>query len=149
MKYSPTWDYYFLHISEAVARKSKDPSTRVGAVIVGQDNEIVSTGYNGFPRGITDSSERLEDRPTKYKYIVHAEANAIYNAVRGGRATRDCCIYVAGLPPCHECAKAIIQAGIVRVVHYDGFVPDSWMASVEFGQGILNEARIGVVCLKQ
>lgn len=138
----PGWDAYFLAIAALVAERSKDPSTKVGAVIVGPDHEIRSTGYNGFPRGIDDSPARLADRPTRYSFTVHAEPNAIFNAVRVGTSTRNCTLYVAGLPPCHECVKAIIQAGIVRVVHFDKAVPERWQASIERGRTLLSEANI-------
>jgi dCMP deaminase len=111
----PGWDEYYLNICKVVASRSKDPNTHVGCVIVGPSHEIRSTGYNSFPRGIRDNvPERLE-RPTKYLWIEHAERNAICNAARAGTATEGCTIYVE-IMPCMDCARAIVQAGIVAVV---------------------------------
>jgi|688.fasta_scaffold119457_3 dCMP deaminase len=125
-----------------VATRSKDPSTHVGAIIVGPDNEIRATGYNGFPRGIQDSDARLVDRQSRLDFTVHAEPNAIFNAVRIGTSTRGCTLYVAGLPPCHECAKAMIQAGIIRVVYKSDDVPERWASSVALGALLLTEAGV-------
>ncbi len=118
-----SWDEYFMGIAALTARRSKDPSTQVGACIVSQDNIIMSTGYNGMPKGCSDD-EFPWDRDgeqTKYPYVVHAELNAILNA--NGRDLRGSRIYVA-LFPCNECAKAIIQSGVREVVYlsdkYDG-----------------------------
>lgn len=109
------WDVRFLEVAKVVSSWSKDPSTQVGAVIVDPlTRMIVSTGYNGFPRGVEDTPERLNHRPTKYALVVHAEANAILNAsVRPS----DCTLYVT-LAPCSECAKLIIQSGLTRVVTF-------------------------------
>ncbi|AAT69506.1 deoxycytidylate deaminase [Alphaproteobacteria phage PhiJL001] len=109
------WDRDYLKLAEFWANlKSKDPSTKVGAVVVSEDNRVVGMGYNGFPVGVEDSRERLEDRPTKYMYVVHAEPNAILTAglqAKGG--TLYCTLF-----PCNECAKLIIQSGIRRVVSW-------------------------------
>ena len=110
------WDEYFMGVAMLAARRSKDPSTQVGACIVSQDNIIISTGYNGMPKGCSDD-EFPWDRTgedTKYPYVVHAELNAILNA--SGRDLRGSRIYVA-LFPCNECAKALIQSGVKRVVY--------------------------------
>ena len=111
-----TWDEYFMGVAMLAARRSKDPNTQVGACIVSPDNIIISTGYNGLPNGCSDDEypwER-EGEETKYPYVVHAELNAILNA--NGRDLRGSRLYVA-LFPCNECAKAIIQAGIRKVVY--------------------------------
>ena len=110
------WDEYFMGVAMLAARRSKDPNTQVGACIVSQANIIISTGYNGMPKGCSDD-EFPWDRTgedTKYPYVVHAELNAILNA--SGRDLRGSRIYVA-LFPCNECAKAIIQSGI-REIYY-------------------------------
>lgn len=111
-----SWDEYFMGISLLAAHRSKDPNTQVGACIVSEDNIILSTGYNGMPKGCSD-----DDYPwvrdgveTKYPYVVHAELNAILNS--GGRDLNNSKIYVA-LFPCNECAKAIIQSGIKEVIY--------------------------------
>lgn len=111
-----SWDEYFMGVALLAAKRSKDPNTQVGACIVSGDNIILSTGYNGFPAGCSDDDypwER-EGEATKYPYVVHAELNAILNA--GGRSLRGARIYV-DLFPCNECAKAIIQSGIVEVIY--------------------------------
>jgi dCMP deaminase len=111
----PSWDQYYLALADAVATRSKDPNTKFGTIIVGPNHEIRSTGYNSFPRGIRDDvPERLE-RPAKYKWIEHAERNAIYNAARAGTSTEGCTVYQQVLP-CMDCARAIVQAGIREVV---------------------------------
>ena len=111
-----SWDEYFMGIAILAAKRSKDPSTQVGACIVSEDNIIMSTGYNGMPKGCSDDEvpwER-EGEQTKYAYVVHAELNAILNA--NGRDLRNSRVYVA-LFPCNECAKAIIQSGVKEVVY--------------------------------
>ena len=114
-----SWDEYFMGIAMLAACRSKDPNTQVGACIVSQDNIIISTGYNGMPKGCSDDvfpwdrSAQIEN-DTKYPYVVHAELNAILNA--NGRDLRGSRIYVA-LFPCNECAKAIIQSGVKEVLY--------------------------------
>lgn len=113
-----TWDEYFMGVALLAAMRSKDPNTQVGACIVDGENRILSTGYNGFPSGCSDDEFPWEREggfaETKYPFVVHAELNAILNA-RGKNLT-DSKIYVA-LFPCHECAKAIIQAGIKEIIY--------------------------------
>lgn len=111
----PNWDEYYLDICKVVGRRSKDPNTQLGCIIVGPAHEIRSTGYNSFPRGINDNVPERRERPTKYLWIEHAERNAICNAARAGTATDKCTIYVE-IMPCMDCARAIVQAGIVEVV---------------------------------
>ena len=111
-----SWDEYFMGIAMLAAKRSKDPSTQVGACIVSQDNIIISTGYNGMPTGCSDDvfPWDREGADTKYPYVVHAELNAVLNA--NGRDLRGSRIYVA-LFPCNECAKAIIQSGVKEVIY--------------------------------
>ena len=114
-----SWDEYFMGIAMLTARRSKDPNTQVGACIVSDDNIIISTGYNGMPKGCSDDvfpwdRKGENEAETKYPYVVHAELNAILNA--SGRDLRGSRIYVA-LFPCNECAKAIIQSGVKEVVY--------------------------------
>lgn len=109
------WDKYFLNIAENVKLKSKDIRTQIGAVIVGKDNEIVSTGYNSFPRGINDNVEERQVRPEKYYWIEHAERNAIYNAARIGVSLRDTTMYLTCGIPCSDCTKGIISSGIKKI----------------------------------
>ncbi len=114
-----SWDEYFMGVALLAAERSKDPSTQVGACIVDEQDRILSTGYNGFPYGCTDSEypwERSAEQSndTKYPFVVHAELNAILN--NRGKNLAGSRIYVA-LFPCNECAKAIIQSGITEVVY--------------------------------
>lgn len=106
------WDKYFMGMAEYVSSISKDPSTKVGAVIVREDRTVESMGYNGFPRGVMDQIDRYANRERKYMMVVHAEANAILGA-RGSVAGMT--LY-STLFPCCECAKLIIQSGIKEVV---------------------------------
>ena len=119
-----SWDDYFMGLAHLSALRSKDPNTQVGACIVDEDHKVVSIGYNGMPRGCNDL-EYPWDREggfldTKYAFVVHAELNAILNSER---SVKDCAIYVS-LFPCNECAKAIIQSGIKKIIYesdkYDG-----------------------------
>ena len=111
-----SWDEYFMGVAKLAGMRSKDPGTQVGACIVGQDNKILSMGYNGFPIGCSDDEFPWERQgeETKYPYVVHAELNAILNS--GGRVLKGAKLYVA-LFPCNECAKAIIQSGIREIIY--------------------------------
>ena len=113
-----SWDEYFMGVAKLAGMRSKDPGTQVGACIVGQDNKILSMGYNGFPIGCSDDEfpwEREGDTlKTKYPYVRHSELNAILN-YRGG-SLAGAKLYVT-LFPCNECAKAIIQSGIREVIY--------------------------------
>jgi dCMP deaminase len=109
------WDEYFVEMLEVVKIKSKDPNTKVAAIIVGPNNEIRSTGYNGFPRGFNDTDNTKWVKPQKYYFVEHAERNSIYNAARVGTSTENCRIYVSHFP-CVDCARAIIQSGIKEVI---------------------------------
>ena len=111
------WIKRFMHLTSEIAKWSKDPSRKIGAIIVGNYKQIISQGYNGFPRGVNDSDERYQDRETKYKFVVHAEMNAILNALYNGSSVKGSTIFVSGLPVCNECAKAIIQSGIKEVIY--------------------------------
>lgn len=112
-----TWDEYFMGLAHLSALRSKDPNTQVGAAIVDENHRVVSVGYNGFPTGVSDDefpwSREGDVLTSKYAFVVHAELNAILNSQR---SVRDCTIYVS-LFPCNECAKAIIQSGIKKIVY--------------------------------
>lgn len=110
-----TWPEYYLAIAESVKLKSKDIRTQIGAVIVGSDKQIVSTGYNSFPRNIVDNNEDRQVRPEKYFWMEHAERNAIYNAALNGVSTKGTSIYLTCGIPCSDCARGIINAGIKKV----------------------------------
>ncbi len=133
------WDEYFMGVAILASKRSKDPNTQVGACIVGADNIIISTGYNGFPYGCSDDEfpwER-EGSDTKYNYVVHAELNAILNAQ--GKNLKGARLYV-DLFPCNECAKAIIQSGISELVYLYNKYPDS--AATLASQRMLRSAGI-------
>lgn len=115
-KVNSKWDTRFMKLAREISTWSKDPSSKIGAVIVNDDRRILSTGYNGFPKGIEDTEERLNDREQKYPRIVHAEMNALMAALHSGVSVKDATIYVYGLPVCPECTKSIISAGIKRIV---------------------------------
>lgn len=108
------WDQRFFDLAGYIADWSKDPSTKVGSVVVDpKTRRIISTGFNGFPAGVEDTHDRLENRAIKYEMVVHAEQNAL---VWAGARAQGCTLYVTPLPPCARCAVVIIQAGIARVV---------------------------------
>ncbi len=131
------WDARYLDLAQHVAGWSRDPSTQVGAVVVRPDKTIASMGFNGLPRGVCDTSERLNDRDTKLSMTLHAEQNAILSAHE--RLT-DCTVYVWPMPPCSHCAAVLIQAGIKRVV-----APSPqrrWVESCLLGREMLREAGV-------
>ena len=124
---------------------SKDPSVKVGAIAINpKTRQILSGGYNGFPRGIADTNERLVDRPTKYKYVVHAEANMIYNATYTGVSLNGSHVYIYGLPICSECAKAIIQVGVEKIFILENDLDKSvvWKESWELTKEMFNESGV-------
>lgn len=132
----------FLELAKLVATWSKDPSTKVGAIVVDDQRRVVGLGYNGFPRRVADTDARLDNRPVKYAYMVHAESNALMNAAR----TQGCTLYVT-FPPCNECAKQIIQLGIRRVVYWldrDDPRMKEWSVVGEFAKDMLREAGVQV-----
>ena len=139
---TPTkWDRRFLDLSQHLSSWSKDPSTQVGAVIVDQDRRIISTGYNGFPRGVDDIDERLTTRAIKYEMIVHAEVNAILFATQSLKGST---LYTWPFMPCSRCAGIVIQSGITRVVapHCDN---PRWADSFELTRRMFNESRVELI----
>jgi len=138
---SNKWDIRFLEMAKQVSTWSKDPSRQIGAIAV-DDRTVVAQGYNGFPRGIQDTDKRLDDRQIKYKFVVHAEMNVIYNATYNGVSLDGCSLYVWGLPVCSECAKGIIQTGITRVIMPIQEIPEHWVESWTLTQILLNEAGV-------
>ena len=136
------WDRRFLRLAGHLATWSKDPSTKVGCVIVGPDREIRSTGFNGFPRGIEDTSERLSNRELKYPLICHAEENAIMHAARIGVSLQGCRAYVTW-PPCTRCARSLLQAGVAEVVYPAGLeIPERWCEDFELSCAMFDEAGV-------
>lgn len=144
------WTEYFIGIAQAVKEKSKDPSTKIGAVIVGKDKEIVSTGYNSFPRGLNDEVPERFERPEKYSWFEHAERNSIYNAARIGVSTKDCTIYLTCGLPCIDCARAIVNSGIRKIVCKKGesithgLKGDHWKENISKSQKLLVECDIDI-----
>jgi dCMP deaminase len=106
------WTEYFLEMAEVVKLKSKDQSTQIGAVVVGEGRNVLSTGYNSFPRGLDDSLQERQERPEKYFWIEHAERNAIYNAALEGVSLKNSTIYLTSGLPCMDCARGIVNSGI-------------------------------------
>lgn len=142
---TPGWDEYFMKMVDLVKTKSKDRSTQVGAVIVKENRIPIAMGYNGFPRGVNDNIDRHHERPVKYFYTEHAERNAIYAAARNGICLMGSTMYVSGLP-CADCARAIIQSGILEIV-----VPDrlfegkgDWKETCSVGLEMMKEARVKI-----
>ena len=137
------WDTYFLQIADTVRRKSKDPSTKVGAVIV-RDHRILATGFNGFARGIDETDLSRWERPEKYLRVVHAERNAIYNAAREGTMLLGSTLYLFGMElPCIDCANGIIQAGIIRIVGRKYKRTSSrWVDNLQVSEELLAEACV-------
>lgn len=152
-----TWHRYLMEMALLSARKSSDDSMGVGCVIVGPDNEVRATGYNGLPRGVEYTPER-RGRPAKYAWTEHAERNAIYNAARVGTPLLGCTAYIActdlvrgGCVPCAECCRALIQTGIREIVEFYVGRPDSagrpWAAALDDSLAMLDEAGVVLTLL--
>ena len=150
-----TWDEYSMGMARRAGARSKDRSTKVGAVAVGPDKEIKLTAYKGFARGVADDVEARHRRPAKYLWTAHGEENIISTAARVGVSLRGCSIYVVcepePLPPCAPCARMMIQAGIVKVVYERAKQPDNpkilarWSRSCKVALEMLAEAGVVVV----
>lgn len=136
------WDRFGMRIAHEVSTQSKDPSTKVGCYIADELHEPVSFGFNGFPRGIKDD-ERLDDRATKYRMVIHAEANAILKA--HGRLD-GCTAFIYPFRPCSQCAAFLIQMGIERVVA-PAFEKEQWSADFEIADGLFREAHVDMLLL--
>ena len=134
----------FVPMVQELAQLSKDPSTKVGAAIFGPGMEIRATGWNGFPRGVHDTPERLNDRPTKYLYVAHAEFNAVMNAARSGVSTDGCSLLVTALHPCNICAMAVIQSGIKTVYAPLPKDDERWADKFEIAATMFREAGVVV-----
>lgn len=160
------WHDYYFSMCDCVAQKSKDRSIKVGCIVHGPDHEIRSTGYNGFIRGFIDDSSdpRIEsvygiaepderrkfldaryERPLKYRLTEHSERNAFYNAARMGISMKGCTLYVNSLPPCCDCARGIVQCGIVEVHCKYGQVPDRWKEDTDMALDMLRECGVPVI----
>lgn len=135
------WNKKFIGLASEIASWSKDPSSKVGAVITRPNNTIVSLGYNGFPRGVNDDPSRYNDRETKLKYVCHAEANAIIN---GREDLTGYTIFSYPLHPCCDCAKLIINSGIKKVVTTKPVGINRYKESFEAASNMFKEAEIEV-----
>lgn len=140
-----------MKLAREISTWSKDPSTKIGAVIVNDERRILATGYNGFPRGIEDTDERLKDREQKYPLIVHGEMNALMNALYSGVSVKDATLYVWGLPICAECTKNVIQSGIKRVVvPFPEHAPEKWQKQWnELSKPMYEEAGVSITCMHE
>ena len=135
------WDKRWLEIAENISTWSKDPSTQIAAIAV-KDKRLIATGYNGFPRNIEDLDDRWNNREEKYKYVVHAEMNCIYNANYHNQSLKGATMYVVGLPVCHECAKGLIQVGVKRIVTPQQDIPEKWQKSCRSAHLFFEEVGI-------
>ena len=137
------WGDRYIHLAKEISTWSKDPSTKVGAVVIGNNGEVLSQGYNGFPRSIKDTPQRLKDREKKYNLVVHAEMNAIYNASLNGVSLKGSTLYVYGLPICNECAKGVIQVGIDKVIATrPSDYNKEWDESIKDAKALFKEAEV-------
>lgn len=141
-----SWDRKFIHLAEQISCWSKDPNTAVGCVVVGPDREIRSTGYNGVPRGVVDKESRYE-RPEKYLWVEHAERNAIFHAARTGTSLKGCTLYTTHYPCC-DCARAIVQSGIAKVVVNDSpnMSCPTWGESFRAASQMFVESGVQLIC---
>jgi len=137
------WDLRFLELARHVSAWSLDPSTKVGAVIVDKKNRVLSLGYNGFPRGVKDTPERLNDREVKYSMVIHGEINALLFATQPLEGTT---LFLWPFLSCSKCTAIIINAGIKRVVAPLSFNP-RWEKSIELSQTLYHEAGVQVVLI--
>ena len=131
------WDIRFLDLAKLVSTWSKDPSTKIGAVITDSNNKIISLGYNGFPKKLADD-HRLDDRETKYKMIIHGEMNAILSA---NRSLDGCSLYTYPFMPCPRCASMVIQTGINRIISYKN-TNERWEEEFKLSLSLFKEAKV-------
>jgi dCMP deaminase len=135
-------DEYYMGLATAAGAASKDRSVKMGCVFVGPDGEVRATGYNGFPRRIDDNVESRHERPEKYFWTEHAERNAIYNAARAGIALKGCSVFVPWFP-CMDCARALVQVGVVGMVAVKPDLDDpKWGADFRRVLVLLEEAGV-------
>ena len=138
------WDLRLLGLAKHVAQWSKDPSTQVGAVIADHKHRVLSLGFNGFARGVSDLAERLENREVKYDMIIHAERNALLFA---NASVEGASVYVWPLLPCAQCAATLIQAGVAEVIApaADAERAKRWAAQINLARTMFTEASVSVV----
>lgn len=144
--YDPNAKYLkFWPIVEAVASMSKDPSTKVGAIALDENLNIIATGFNGFPRGVNDDPSRYADRETKLRLVSHAEQNLIAQAAYGGRSLRGATLLVSSLYPCSNCAKSIIQSGVSRVISPPPDTSERWREESQWAKIMFNESHVEII----
>ena|ERR1017187_6944669 len=139
-----SWDEFFFRHVYLAALKSRDPRTKIGAVLV-KDGIIISEGMNGFPRKVLDLPERYADQETKYKFICHAENNAILNACRHGISTMGSICYTNSIPCC-ECAKSLIQSGVLEIVVHKQWpeMHEKWQESIKISKIMFKESGVKI-----
>ena len=145
-KWVEDWDQYYMTEAYNKAMKSKDPRTKMGAVIIGPDHEPISNGYNNFPRGLDDTLIERYKKPLKLKFFEHAERNAIYNAARHSVGLIGSRMYVPWFP-CSDCARGIIQSGIVEVIYHKEFPKketSSWIEDQAISMVMFEECGVAV-----
>lgn len=140
------WHQRYLNLAKEVSQWSKDPNTQVGAIAVGLSGQVLSQGYNGFPRKVEDLEHRWDDKELKYKFVIHAEMNCIYNATLNGVSLSGAKLYIwgtRGIPVCHECAKGIIQVGVKEVIMPKIKSPrKEWLVSHEYTKLMFRESDV-------
>ena len=139
----------FFPVAQGLAELSKDRSTKVGALALGPDCEILSTGYNGFPRGVNDDIEHRHERPTKYLYTSHGEENMVAQAARNGVSLKGSTVLVTSLFPCTTCSRLMIQAGVKRIIAPRPEPHPKWAEEAEHALIMLDEAGVEVVYLEE
>lgn len=146
--YPDSWNLKYIELAKKFASWSKDPSVKVGAVAIGFKGQVLSQGYNGFPKQFNDSLDIYKTSELKKKYIIHAEMNCIYHATLNGISLEGSTLFVYGLEVCHECAKGIIQVGIKEVVTYSPNPPKrKWLESFKTSEELLAKSNINYIKL--
>lgn len=143
------WHRRFIDLTNTVASWSKDRSTKVGAIVV-RDRRVLTTGFNGFPAGVGDNFDYRHERPAKYLYTEHAERNCIYQAARMGISLEHATLYLNyGPSPCADCTRAVIQAGIERIVTsgipFPGISKEMWDGHFMAAREMLEDAGVEVI----
>lgn len=145
-KISPRWINHFLRMCDLLAAMSRDDKTKVGCVLIGPDKEVISTGFNGFPRGVRDDRDERYERPAKYMWFEHAERNAIYNAARRGAPLKGTTLII-NAPPCTDCARGIIQSGVEEIIYPKDHAfanRSDWQENIDTATAMLLEADVVV-----
>ena len=141
----PTFDVTCMKQVYLAAERSKDPRTKIGAVLV-KDKNVIGTGYNGFARKVLDLPDRYTDRELKYKFVVHAEANSVLTCARLGISTMNSVLYTNGIP-CNECMKSIIQGGILEIIihkQWPELSGEKWIEAVKISKIMLEETGVKI-----